>query len=124
MDYFTHRDELEKRGLSHTVQLLKLELSQKQLLLETVRSETGGQLEELREQLADAQHGKRLATLRLQSMTHAYEQEMSTLREKNRVIKNELEAKQMQVKCSLPYRVLYSTDTKIENSSTKTFLGP
>ncbi len=90
--FVVYRDDLERRQLSHTIQLLKLELSQKQLLLETVRSETGGQLEELREQLADAQHEKTLASLRLQSLTHAYEQEVKTLRERNRHLKTELEA--------------------------------
>lgn len=85
------RDELERRQLTHTIQLLKLEVSQKQLLLETVRGETGGQLEELREQLADTQHEKKLFSLKLQSMTHAYEQEVKTLRERNKLLNNKLE---------------------------------
>lgn len=63
----------------HTIQLLKLELSQKQLLLDTDRNEHASQLEELQEQLADARHGKKLAQLQLQSATCAYKQELKEL---------------------------------------------
>ncbi len=92
-----YRDELERRQLTHTIQLLKLELSQKQLLLETIRSECGGQLEEMKEQLADTQHQKRLASLRLQSTTQTYEQEVRTLTEENRRLNSKLET---QVPCT------------------------
>lgn len=75
------RVELEKRQLVHTIQLLKLELSQKQLLLDAARNEQASHLEELQEQLADATHEKRLLSLRLQSLTHGYEQELRKARE-------------------------------------------
>ncbi len=99
-----HRDELERKQFTHTIQLLKLELSQKQLLLETVRSEYGGQLEEMREELADTEHQKRLTSLKLQSITHAYEEEVKALREKNGQLKGELEAL---VTCPVQYIVHY-----------------
>lgn len=68
----------------HTIQLLKLEVSQKQLVLESVRNEQASWLEELRERLANANHGKKLLSLRLQSMTHAYEQELKVAKETSR----------------------------------------
>lgn len=66
----------------HTIQLLKLELSQKQLIIDTAHSEQASQIEELKEQLADASHEKKLLSLRLQSLTHGYEQELKRAREK------------------------------------------
>ena len=65
----------------HTIQLLKLEVSQKQLILESVKNEQASQLEELREKLADVCHEKKLLSLRLQSMTAAYEQELKVVKE-------------------------------------------
>ncbi len=77
-----NRDELEKRQLLHTVELLKLELSQKQLIIDTAQNEQASQIEELRELLADAQHEKKLLSLRVQSLSHGYEQELKRAREK------------------------------------------
>jgi progesterone-induced-blocking factor 1 len=74
------RDELERRELLHSVQLLRLEVSQKQLVIEAMKTERATELEELREQLADAQHDNKLLKLRLQSLTHAYEREMENVR--------------------------------------------
>ena len=64
----------------HTVQLLRLEVSQKQLVIEALKTERATELEEMREQLADAQHENKLLKLRLQSLTHAYEKEMENVR--------------------------------------------
>lgn len=74
------RDELEKQELLHTVQLLRLEVSQKQLVIEALKTERATELEEMREQLADGQHENKLLKLRLQSLTHAYEKEMENVR--------------------------------------------
>lgn len=80
--FFTHREELEKRQLLHNIELLKLELSQKQLIIDTAHNEQASQLEELRELLADAQHEKKLLSLQVQSLSHGYEQELKRAREK------------------------------------------
>lgn len=64
----------------HTVQLLRLEVSQKQLVIEALKTERASELEEMREQLADAQHENKLLKLRLQSLSHAYEKEMENVR--------------------------------------------
>ena len=73
---------MEKRQLLHTIDLLKLELSQKQLIIDTAQNEQASQLEELKELLADAQHEKKLLSLRIQSLSHGYEQELKRARQK------------------------------------------
>lgn len=73
---------MEKCQLLHNIQLLKLELSQKQLIIDTSRNEQASQIEELRELLADAKHEKKLLSLRVQSLSHGYEQELKNARER------------------------------------------
>ena len=75
------RVDLEKRQLLHTIQLLKLELSQKQLLLDTDRNEHASELEDLEERLSDALHERKLTQLRLESVTSSYEQELKELQQ-------------------------------------------
>lgn len=58
-----------------------MELSQKQLIIDTAQNEQASQLEELKELLADAQHEKKLLSLRVQSLSHGYEQELKRARE-------------------------------------------
>ncbi len=70
------REELEKRQLLHSQQLLKLELSQKSLVIDTLRNEQAAQLEEIREKLTDALHEKRLLQMRLKSTAQGYEHEL------------------------------------------------
>lgn len=57
-------------------------------MLETVRTEQASQVEDLSERLSDTLHEKKLVVLRLQSLTHAYEQEMGSLREKIRQLQS------------------------------------
>lgn len=76
------RDDLEKKQLLHTIQLLNLELSQKRLVIDALRNEQASQVEELREELANTTHEKKLLSLRLASLTHGYEQELKKAREK------------------------------------------
>ena len=80
--FISCRDDLEKCQLLHTIQLLKLQTSQKQLVIDTCHNKQASQIEELRELLADAQHEKRLLSLRVQSLSHGYEQELKRTREK------------------------------------------
>lgn len=70
--------------MSHTVQLLRLEVSQKQLMIDALKNEQASEVEELREKLADAQHEKKLMKLRLQSMSHAFEKEIEEVRQRKR----------------------------------------
>ena len=82
--FVVYRDELEKRELSHTVQLLRLEVSQKQLMIDALKTEQASEVEEMKEKLADCQHEKKLLNLRLQSLSHAYEKEMEEVRKRKR----------------------------------------
>lgn len=77
------REELERRQLLHTGQLLKLELAQKNLLLDSLRHEHASVREELQEKLSDAIHERKLLQLRLTAITHAYQQELCGMREKS-----------------------------------------
>lgn len=79
---FSCRDDLEKCQLLHTIQLLKLQTSQKQLVIDTCHNKQASQIEELRELLADAQHEKKLLSLQVQSLSHGYEQELKRTRER------------------------------------------
>ena len=72
------RQELEKWQLQHTIQLLKLELSQKNIIMETVKSDHAHQLEELRETLSEVQCERKLLQQRLKALTHVYEVSTST----------------------------------------------
>lgn len=85
------REEFEKRQLFHNIQLLKLEISQKNLMIETLKNDQASQVEELKEKLSDSLHEKKLLQMRLKSMTHAYEEEMKHLQKRTR---NEIAAAQ------------------------------
>ena len=85
------REEFEKRQLFHNIQLLKLEVSQKNLMIETLKNDQASQVEELKEKLSDSLHEKKLLQMRLKSMTHAYEEEMKHLQQRAR---NEVAAAQ------------------------------
>lgn len=86
---------MEKRQLLHSIQLLKLEVAQKQLVIDTLRNEQACQIVELQEQLADAAHEKKLLSLRLQSLSHGYEQELKTIREKLQKEKTKMEREEV-----------------------------
>lgn len=66
------RLELERRQLLHTIQLLKLELSQKQLLMDSLRTEHASQIEEFQDQLSDAECARKLVEHKLRAVTNAY----------------------------------------------------
>ncbi|CAI8008980.1 Progesterone-induced-blocking factor 1, partial [Geodia barretti] len=75
------REELEKRQLLHRIELLKLELSQRTLLIDTLRKEQSSQVEELREQLANVLHQRKMLHLKLKSSAHFHEQEVVHLKQ-------------------------------------------
>ncbi|XP_062865690.1 progesterone-induced-blocking factor 1 isoform X2 [Trichomycterus rosablanca] len=58
---------LERKELIHNLQLLKIELSQKNLIIDNMKVEHLTKIEELEEQLNDALHQKQVLTLRLDS---------------------------------------------------------
>ncbi|XP_036419362.1 progesterone-induced-blocking factor 1 [Colossoma macropomum] len=58
---------LERKELLHNIQLLKIELSQKNLIIDNLKVEHLTKIEELEEQLNDALHQKQVLALRLDS---------------------------------------------------------
>ncbi|XP_074715616.1 progesterone-induced-blocking factor 1 [Strix uralensis] len=58
---------IERKELLHNVQLLKIELSQKNLMIDNLKVEYLTKIEELEEKLNDAIHQKQLLSLRLDS---------------------------------------------------------
>uniref|UniRef100_A0A8C6IWU5 Uncharacterized protein n=1 Tax=Melopsittacus undulatus TaxID=13146 RepID=A0A8C6IWU5_MELUD len=58
---------IERKELLHNLQLLKIELSQKNLMIDNLKAEYLTKIEELEEKLNDAVHQKKLLSLRLDS---------------------------------------------------------
>lgn len=67
------RVEFERRQLLHSIQLLKLELSQKNLIIDTLKGEHSNHLEELNERVSDVECEKKLLQHRLRAQAHIYE---------------------------------------------------
>ena len=78
------RDELERRQLLHTIQLQKLEISQKNLLIDNLKTEQASRLDETKEQLADATHEKQLLQLKLDNALQSHRSESMRLQERTR----------------------------------------
>lgn len=61
------RQLIERKELLHNIQLLKIELSQKNMMIDNLKVDYLTKIEELEEKLNDALHQKQLLTLRLDS---------------------------------------------------------
>uniref|UniRef100_A0A3B3DBV3 Progesterone immunomodulatory binding factor 1 n=1 Tax=Oryzias melastigma TaxID=30732 RepID=A0A3B3DBV3_ORYME len=61
------RQLIERKELLHSVQLLKIELSQKNLVIDNMKADHMTKVEELEEKLNDALHQKQVLTMRLDS---------------------------------------------------------
>uniref|UniRef100_A0A1A8KE47 Progesterone immunomodulatory binding factor 1 n=1 Tax=Nothobranchius kuhntae TaxID=321403 RepID=A0A1A8KE47_NOTKU len=61
------RQLIERKELLHNVQLLKIELSQKNLVIDNMKADHMSKIDELEERLNDALHQKQVLTLRLDS---------------------------------------------------------
>ncbi|XP_063415782.1 progesterone-induced-blocking factor 1-like [Mytilus trossulus] len=82
------RQLIERKQLMHDMQLLRIELSQKNLTLENVKAESLQRVEELEERLNDALHQKQILTARLESQLTIQEQES---KRRQNLVKEELE---------------------------------
>ncbi|NWZ44007.1 PIBF1 factor, partial [Brachypodius atriceps] len=80
---------IERKELLHNLQLLKIELSQKNLMIDNLKVEYLTKIEELEEKLNDAIHQKQLLSLRLDSQL-ALQQEDA--RKHQALMKQEMEA--------------------------------
>uniref|UniRef100_W5MZY0 Progesterone immunomodulatory binding factor 1 n=1 Tax=Lepisosteus oculatus TaxID=7918 RepID=W5MZY0_LEPOC len=69
------RQLIERKELLHSIQLLKIELSQKALTIDNLKVEYLTKIEELEEKLNDALHQKQLLALRLDSQIKLQQEE-------------------------------------------------
>uniref|UniRef100_A0A3Q0RC72 Progesterone immunomodulatory binding factor 1 n=1 Tax=Amphilophus citrinellus TaxID=61819 RepID=A0A3Q0RC72_AMPCI len=69
------RQLIERKELLHNVQLLKIELSQKNLIIDNMKADHMSKIEELEERLNDALHQKQVLALRLDSQLKLAQEE-------------------------------------------------
>uniref|UniRef100_A0A8C3AKN6 Progesterone immunomodulatory binding factor 1 n=1 Tax=Cyclopterus lumpus TaxID=8103 RepID=A0A8C3AKN6_CYCLU len=69
------RQLIERKELLHNVQLLKIELSQKNLTIDNMKADSMSKVEELEERLNDALHQKQVLALRLDSQLKLTQEE-------------------------------------------------
>ncbi|XP_064165918.1 progesterone-induced-blocking factor 1 isoform X1 [Anguilla rostrata] len=69
------RQLIERKELLHNLQLLKIELSQKNLIIDNLKVDNLTKIEELEERLNDALHQKQLLALRLDSQLKLQQEE-------------------------------------------------
>jgi len=70
------RDLLYKKQMLHDIQKLKIELSQKNLMIDTLKAEHLNQLDDLEEKLADAIHGKQMFQAKYETESRVFKTEM------------------------------------------------
>ncbi|KAK3511111.1 hypothetical protein QTP70_031458 [Hemibagrus guttatus] len=80
---------LERKELLHNLQLLKIELSQKNLIIDNLKVEHLTKMEELEEQLNDALHQKQILALQLDSQIKVQQDEN---RKQQALMKQEMDA--------------------------------
>ncbi|TMS04598.1 Progesterone-induced-blocking factor 1 [Larimichthys crocea] len=83
------RQLIERKELLHHVQLLKIELSQKNLIIDNMKADHMSKVEELEERLNDALHQKQVFSLRLDSQLKLAQEEN---RKQQALRKQEMEA--------------------------------
>ena len=74
------REELDKRQLMHSIRLLKLEIAQKNLVVDNLKAENASRIDELRETLAETTHEKQILQLKLENALEAHRVETRRLR--------------------------------------------
>lgn len=82
------RQLIERKQLVHDMQLLRIELSHKNLVVENMKAESLQKVDELEERLNDALHQKQILQARLESQLNIQQQDSKRRQE---LIKNELE---------------------------------
>lgn len=75
---------MQRRELLHTIDLLKLELSQKDLLVNNLKDERASVQYELEEKLSDAEHEKKMLATQLELLKRGYREEMKRSQESAR----------------------------------------
>ncbi|XP_063506996.1 progesterone-induced-blocking factor 1 isoform X3 [Pongo pygmaeus] len=82
------RQLIERKELLHNIQLLKIELSQKTMMIDNLKVDYLTKIEELEEKLNDALHQKQLLTLRLDNQLAFQQKDASKYQE---LMKQEME---------------------------------
>ncbi|XP_056411481.1 progesterone-induced-blocking factor 1 [Hyla sarda] len=82
------RQLIERKELLHNLQLLKIELSQKNLMIDNLKGEYLTKIEELEEKLNDTVHQKQLLALRLETQTKIQQEDTRKYQEQ---MKKEME---------------------------------
>ncbi|XP_032133246.1 progesterone-induced-blocking factor 1 isoform X3 [Sapajus apella] len=82
------RQLIERKELLHNIQLLKIELSQKNMMIDNLKVEYLTKIEELEEKLNDALHQKQLLSLRLDNQLTFQQKDASKYQE---LMKQEME---------------------------------
>nr|XP_004651078.2 progesterone-induced-blocking factor 1 [Jaculus jaculus]XP_045001453.1 progesterone-induced-blocking factor 1 [Jaculus jaculus]XP_045001454.1 progesterone-induced-blocking factor 1 [Jaculus jaculus] len=82
------RQLIERKELLHNIQLLKIELSQKNMLIDNLKMDYLTKIEELEEKLNDALHQKQLLTLRLDNQLTVQQKDAKKYQE---LMKQEME---------------------------------
>ena len=106
--------ELERKQLQHSLEMIKLELSQKKLLIATMEREHVNKVEELEEQLSNISHEKRLLQVQLSSVTNGYQQELARVQRETQEEIVAVKMRQEEIEASNPF--LADTVRDIKNS--------
>lgn len=109
----TH-SELERKQLLHNLELLKLELSQKKLLIATKENEHVNRVEELEEKLSNVLHEKKLLQVQLSSVTTEYQQELTRIQRNTQEEIANIKHRQEEIEASNPF--IADTVRKIKSS--------
>ena len=106
--------ELERKQLLHNLELLKLELSQKKLLIATRENEHVNRVEELEEKLSNAIHEKKLLQVQLSSVTAEYQQQLARVQRETQEEIASIKQRQEEIEGSNPF--IADTVRDIKNS--------
>ena len=109
----TH-SELERKQLLHNLELLKLELSQKKLLLATKENEHVNKVEELEEKLSNVVHERKLLQVQLSSVTAEYQQQLARVQRETEEEVAAIKQRQQEIEASNPF--IADTVRDIKNS--------
>lgn len=97
------QSELERKQLLHNLELLKLELSQKKLLIATKENEHVNKVEELEEQLSNVIHERKLLQVQLSSVTVEYQQELARVQRATQEEIANIKQRQVEIEASNPF---------------------
>ncbi|XP_066286354.1 progesterone-induced-blocking factor 1-like [Branchiostoma lanceolatum] len=75
---------IERKQLAHDLQLVKIELSQKNLIIENLKAEHVTKVEELEEKLSDALHQRHILQAKLESQLKMHQEESHRRQEQTR----------------------------------------